>query len=371
MALNNYRKLVIIETAEERRTLIDEIKQSGLQAQVYSEKDFNAGNFKQPFNIYTHICYCNVLVNWSDAENFGRPTQCKIIYAGKHPEIIYYMSLLEDKSYEVNQDMRNSASDAILQSSRSLRGIVKKVENKYNTKISVRNKIESHQLINHIETPSPYKNPFYDGQTTPHVYGYDLNSAYSAYIKRYGLNWCTIPGVDYAGQEELINAAVNSELCQYIDKWFLTKSTTTGTKHDEAKRMLNLITGHIRNINPFAYKELKWGVQNKMIDVFMKQCGNPIIYSNIDSIYTIGKCDFLEDMKGVELGQFKLEHFDCNFTWQFGKLNYQINDEYPVARGIPKKRFETFELTNGRPFKLNQDILPLIKYYTDWTLETF
>lgn len=361
MQLTNRTKIKI-ESVEERDQLLNCIKESGMEVVVYSEEEFTSQNWKMPFNDYIHICECRPLSDISIGTNYGKSTHCQII-DGRNPRVVYYVPLIEDSYYEVSDEIKNECDSAKSASARVLRGIVRKVEKQFHTKVSV-DKVTSRQWMPHVETPSPFKNKTYDGQTVEHVYGYDLNSAYSYYIKQFGLNWCTVPGVDYHGQEAEINAAINTALCEYIDKWFHIKSTKTGEEKAHAKKMLNLITGHIRNINPVAYEELKWGVQRKIIDPLMETCGQPVIYSNVDSIYTIGESAVLNAQLGTAIGQFKLEHKDCRFTWQLAKLNYQINDDPPVARGIPKSRYAAFLQEKGRPFILNKDTIEPVHYYT-------
>lgn len=371
MKLSN-RKQIVIEDVNERRTLINLIKQSGLEVAIYSEDDFDNERFKMPFNNYIHICYSRLLVDETNPLNFGDATIVKLI-SGNNFNVTYHYSLLDDSYYEVNDEIRNGSNRSLLaQTSRELRRILKAAEKKFGFQVSV-SKLESRQWMPEIETPHPFKNLDYDGTTTANVYGYDLNSAYSAYIKKYGLDWCCVPSVDYKGQEAQINAYINKSMCNFIDKWFKIKQTAQpgSTVKAEAKLRLNTITGFIRNMNPQAYKELKWGVQTKMINPLMQkaeQDGNPVIYSNIDSIYTVGECAALNQLLGNDIGQFKLEHCNCNFTWELGKLNYQINEEPPVSRGVPKVRYAQFFKQHGRAFKLNKDVLTPTHYYTCWDL---
>ena len=200
-----------------------------------------------------------------------------------------------------------------------------------------------------------YHNKNYNGKKTKNVYGYDINSAYTTALMEMKdkLVW--------SGNKEA-DAVFSQKLLDLCLKWYEKKKSSVGEERNKYKFYLNIIIGQLRNVNVKAWAQLLTYHTNKMKEL-VKQVTNPILYAYTDSIYTIGKCDFLESLNGIELGQFKLEHADCTFSFNYAGTAYQVDQENPKWKGVDKTEYLKFQENYGRQIDITsmEDIRMLNK----------
>lgn len=207
------------------------------------------------------------------------------------------------------------------------------------------------------------------------VYEYDINSAYSSVLLAGVPNFDQIEydrvvregeigffeneglGLAYPGQEAAIVVPIvppSKELKAYIYKWYNEKRLG----NEDAKAMLNFPIGYHQRKNPL-FRAYVVNSCNERIRALMDE---HTVMWNTDAIYTTKKLDL--DI-GEGIGQWKeikiplLKTMGCN---------YQIGDDTPVYRGIPKYWFENFAKINGRPFDITKDTLPerVNKWHMNW-----
>lgn len=209
------------------------------------------------------------------------------------------------------------------------------------------------------------------------VYEYDRNSAYAsvllakmpnfAYLDRDRvvregeIGWLLTENLvlrfegEYA---DFISPLVDTPIAvkNYIAKWYAEK--LKGNK--EAKAMLNFPIGYYQRTNPFfrAY------VVNSCNNIIKPLIDDNVVLWNTDAIYTLKHVDLPLSNK---IGEWKLT--------QINKLtvdgcNYQIDNDLPKYRGIPKQWFISFEQIHGRAFDLEKDELPerINKWRFNWKL---
>lgn len=207
------------------------------------------------------------------------------------------------------------------------------------------------------------------------VYEYDINSAYASVIVREIPSFSEIEYNRVVKEGEigfLLNE--NLSLChfgefaevickliptpkplkEYIYKWYQKKKE--GDK--EAKCMLNFPIGYFQRTNPFfrAY------VVNSCNERIQRLINEDIFMWNTDAIYSTKKLDL---KIGNGIGEWK--EIPIKKIQLLG-LNYQIDDEPPSYRGIPKYWFEQFKKEHGRPFDLTLDKIPnrVNKWVMNW-----
>lgn len=205
------------------------------------------------------------------------------------------------------------------------------------------------------------------------VYEYDINSAYSSvllqgvplfseidynrvvrsgeigFLLNDNLSLC------YEGEEaEIICPIVPcpTELKAYIFKWYNEKLMGIS----DAKAMLNFPIGYFQRTNPLfrAY------VVNSCNDRIRKLISKSVFMWNTDAIFSTEKLDL--DI-GERIGQWK--EIKIN-TIKVNGLNYQIDNELPTYRAIPKYWFQNWEKVHGRPFDILKDELP--KRVNKWSM---
>lgn len=207
------------------------------------------------------------------------------------------------------------------------------------------------------------------------VYEYDINSAYSSVLLNgvpnfaeidynrvvrkgeigFYLNECL--SLAHEGEEAAIICPLvppSKELKNFIYKWYNEKQNDV----PNAKGMLNFPIGYHQRKNPLfrAY------VVNTCNEKIKALIDSDVVMWNTDAVYSLKPLD-LEI--GDKIGQWKeikiplLKTMGCN---------YQIGNELPVYRGIPKYWFENFAKINGRPFDITKDTLPerVNKWFMDW-----
>lgn len=351
-----------ISSVKERNQLINFIKINALKGVKVKDKDeiFNHHFSKTPANNYYYVYY-----KYTDLA--PQPVYC-IIYCRSYNRYTNYFVPLDEHCL-VTDEMLNWCNNSVLiNAKKQLNEGLSAIEKQFGKRIT-QSKQESRN--NGVDTSKQvllYKNLDFDGLEIEHVTGVDATSAYSSYVVEYTLNWCTIPDELYETEElkEQINAAANKFFKDYMLKWFeRKKAAETPEQKRNAKAMLNVIIGMLRNCNVWVWKQIVGGVKDKMLDLKRKVEANgtaKVIYANTDSIYYTGTTDVFDPLFGTELGNFHIEHRNCRFRWGKGVIAYQIDDELPVYRGIPKQRFKQFELDNHRAFNLLTDEVPPVNY---------
>ena len=207
------------------------------------------------------------------------------------------------------------------------------------------------------------------------VYEFDINSAYASVLLRGVPNFAQIEYNRVVGHGE-IGFMLDEALClckegeiaeivmplmpcpvelkNYIYKWYALKKTGS----QEAKAMLNYPIGYFQRTNPLFRAYVVNSCNNRIRELINE---NTITW-NTDAVYTTEDLD-LEI--GEEIGQWK-KRFIKKFTLL--GCNYQIDDENPIFRGIPKYWFESFKRIHGRTFNLEIDTLPerVNKWQINW-----
>lgn len=343
---------------DERASLLKLITQNRLRGITITSKDDFLSHFfggcYSPISKYYFVCYREN----NDIDSSAPWCYIYCYMFDNHRNLIVPLNKECITSKEMEDWADTSARWAC---SRELKCAIKAVEAQFGVKIS-QDKCESKS--NGVSTSNNillWKNEKYDGCEVEHVTGVDATSAYTSYLVSHVIDFCTIPGVDYKGQEAAINAAINERLRQYSLEWFNKKECAkTPEEKVKAKRMLNIIIGMIRNSNVWAWKQIVGGVKEYMLSLvqLIEADGCECLYCNTDSIYYVGNTDIFDPLFGKGLGKFHIEHEDCRFRWRKGVMAYQINDDPPVWRGVMGERYELYERINGRPFNLITDDLP-------------
>lgn len=234
-----------------------------------------------------------------------------------------------------------------------------------------------------------YKNKKYEGQRVK-AYEYDINSAFAyqmlqpipdiktmkkgtflkenqiGFISRIaddGTNYLDLV-LEKGRYADFVFDAIESPFKRFVEVWYKRKKTAkTQEEKLKAKEVLNYSIGYLQLKNPFI-RACIIGRSNRFIDKFID---DNTIYANTDSIVSIVPREDIEALCGLEIGQFKIEHYGELFAWQRNNLNYQWNLETPKYRGIPKGFFAKFKEINGREFDILKDIAPtnLLTYEYD------
>ena len=212
-------------------------------------------------------------------------------------------------------------------------------------------------------------NSKYNLQEIHNAYEYDLNSAYSSALMDrvidlkapVGLNTIVGPNqvgfllneeltmIDPGYEADVVFNEIESpaDLKKFCKKYYKLKQESTGSVKQQAKGMLNFPIGYCQRVNPFfrAY------VVHKCNRVIKELIDDDTLCWNTDAIFSTKKLDL---NIGMGIGQFKEINFS---TFRMNGNTYQIDDEIPVYRGIPKAYFKRFEYTHGRPFNILTDTL--------------
>ena len=215
-------------------------------------------------------------------------------------------------------------------------------------------------------------NPNFENQVIEDCWEYDLNSAYSSamyekmpdlYHPLWAWDQKVKPGyvgfylddrltmVEAGGYADVTFPLIDTpdKLKEYCKKWYNIKRTSNGVAKQEAKAMLNLPIGYTQRYNPFLRSYIVHRCNNEIIDLIDKDS----LFWNTDAIFSRVRRTELEI--GEEIGQFKEIHYQK--VRYIGNV-YQLDNELPVYRGIPKAWFRHFEEENGRPFDIFLDEIP-------------
>ena len=222
-------------------------------------------------------------------------------------------------------------------------------------------------------------NKKYENQELTNCYEYDLNSAYfnilldkvpdltkPIYNSRVGKNQVgfllddKLTLVDFetkATVDVVFNLIETPEgLKEFCKKWYTIKKQASKAGDKElklkAKAFLNLPIGYCQRYNPFLRSYVVHKC-NKVIDSLVEKYKDICLFWNTDAIFTIKPVDELT--LGEEIGQWKkIEGKQVRFKGN----NYQLDDDIPTVRGVPKAWFKAFEKRTGRPFNLLLDKMP-------------
>lgn len=235
-------------------------------------------------------------------------------------------------------------------------------------------------------SPTLGYNPKYENQLLLNCYEYDLNSAYSNTILD------VIPDLDNPifdknvgkgqvgffidDQLTMVKQQTKCEvdvvfnlipapqgLKEFIFRWYNAKKTAkTEEERLKAKSYLNLPIGYSQRYNPFLRAYVVHSCNQRIEDI-VKRNKEVCVLWNTDAVYTLSP---IEVDVGKEIGQFKVINFA---TLRYIGNTYQINDDYPMYRGIPKEWFRQFELRNGRKFDLLNDPVPKRANKYNWSWE--
>lgn len=152
---------------------------------------------------------------------------------------------------------------------------------------------------------------------------------------------------------------------EYYTKWYTAKQNAKNKIAKlTAKAYLNLPIGYSQRYNPFLRAYVVNSCNRTIFDLIAKVGKSNCLIWNTDAIITTKEVDDCLAI-GSEIGQFK--KIICN-KFKYKGNNYQINEEIPTYRGIPKEWFTAFERKNKRAFNLLIDEIPsrCNRYYLDW-----
>ena len=229
-------------------------------------------------------------------------------------------------------------------------------------------------------TPIIGFNPKYENMIIKDCWEYDINSAYSSamfnkmpdlyhplfsedhkikegYIGFYLNDHLTM--VEAGGYADVSFPLIETpeKLKEFCKKWYNIKKSSTGVARETAKAMLNLPIGYTQRFNPFLRSYIVHRCNSKIFEIIDKDS----LFWNTDAIFSKRRRTDLPI--GDEIGQFKEIHY--KMVRYIGNV-YQLDNEIPVYRGIPKHWFKVFESEHGRPFDLFLDDLPKKANIYDW-----
>lgn len=223
-------------------------------------------------------------------------------------------------------------------------------------------------------------NPNFENMIIQDCWEYDLNSAYSAvlihkmpdlYHPRWELDHKVKPGfvgfylndqltmVPAGGYADVTFPLIDTPegLKEYVDKWYNKKRLASGAEKEEAKAMLNLPIGYTQRFNPFLRSYIVHSCNEQIIELIDRDS----LFWNTDAIFSKRRRTDLEI--GDKIGQFKEIHYKVvRYT---GNI-YQLDDQIPVYRGVPKAWFRRFEQVMGRPFDILLDDVPPASNLYEW-----
>lgn len=227
-------------------------------------------------------------------------------------------------------------------------------------------------------------NSRYERQELLNCYEYDLNSAYSSSLLEYipDINSEPTFGLDIKVKNNQVGFLLNDSLTmvepgghadvifnliktpenllKFFDKWYNIKKNSCGKEKENAKAMLNLPIGYCQRYNPF----LRSYVVNKCNKKISKLINEDTLFWNTDAIFSLKE---RTDLKiGNNIGEFKCVKIK---KLKYIGNTYQLNDDIPVYRGIPKTWFQNFEKINGRKFDLLKDRVPTKMNTYEWNWE--
>ena len=227
-------------------------------------------------------------------------------------------------------------------------------------------------------------NPNYENLIIHDCWEYDLNSAYSSamfksmpdlYHPLWSMDQKVKPGyvgfylndkltmVEAGGYADVTFPIIETpeKLKEYCIKWYNKKRSSEGIEKATAKAMLNLPIGYSQRFNPFLRSFIVHRCNNEIIDLIDRDS----LFWNTDAIFSKRRRTDLEI--GDEIGQFKEIHY--KIVRYIGNV-YQLDNEIPVYRGVPKAWFKKFEQINGRPFDIFLDDIPKASNLYNWNWET-
>lgn len=147
----------------------------------------------------------------------------------------------------------------------------------------------------------------------------------------------------------------------FANKYYNIKKNSTGQEKIDAKAMLNLSIGYCQRYNPFFRAYIVHMCNEKIRSLI----DDNTLFWNTDAIFSKVKRTDLDI--GDNIGQFKEIH--CNTLRYIGN-NYQIDDELPTYRGVPKKWFIAAEKKTGKKYNLLTDPLPPKENIYKWNWQT-
>ena len=130
---------------------------------------------------------------------------------------------------------------------------------------------------------------------------------------------------------------------------------------NEAKYQLNLPIGYCQRHNPFFRAYIVNTCNEKIKSIIDKDT----LFWNTDAIFSRVKRTDLDI--GDNIGQFKEIH--CNTLRYIGN-NYQVDDELPTYRGVPKKWIEAAQKKSGKKYNLLTDPIPPKENVYKWNWQT-
>lgn len=213
-----------------------------------------------------------------------------------------------------------------------------------------------------------------DGKEFINCYEYDLNSAYSSIIlagipdlwhpseinigkikvKKGEIGFIfdeQLPIVEPGGIADIKFKMIPcpEELKNFVLKYYNIKKTSTGREKQKAKEMLNLPIGYCQRYNPF----FRSYIIHRCNERIEKIIDENTLFWNTDAIFSTKRRYDLEI--GENIGQFKELKLK---RVRYKGNNYQVNDEIPTYRGIPKLWFKKWEEENGRCYNILTDEIP-------------
>ena len=226
-----------------------------------------------------------------------------------------------------------------------------------------------------------YKNPKFAGKRVK-AYEYDINSAFASQLLEPIPDLTTLKSYEKLKEGQIgfyqvmneesgtVNLEIGFEVgksyryvcdlmpspfTMFVLNWYEKKKEAKSKKaRAKAKAILNFAIGNLQNYNPFL-RACIIGRSNAYTQSFID---DNTIYANTDSIVSSVPRPDIEALIGENIGERKKEHYGDLFAWQEDAMNYQRNEEIPIYRGIPKKRFERFKERTGRNFDILNDKPP-------------
>ena len=157
----------------------------------------------------------------------------------------------------------------------------------------------------------------------------------------------------YKGQADVVFNLIPTpeKWLKYIQKWYNKKKVSKGLLKQEAKAMLNLPIGYCQRTNPF----LRAYVVHTCNNIIRALINDETIMWNTDALFSLKRR--VDLLLGEEIGMFKEIRLK---KFIYIGNNYQVNDNLPTYRGIPKGWYDddiTLEdVANGLVTRCNKYI---------------
>ncbi len=287
-------------------------------------------------NLYYGSCYL-----WTDVRS-----NIKLVYKNKNKKRCFLaVDGFQAESEEIALMKTKKEQDG--KGGQAYRALNRKAK-KYNENFEF---LENALYEDYIISPFDYYNKFYSCKPLEHIYAYDMNSCYPYFLMQ------ELPYGDDLGEGEILedeygyieyitqsgNKSLKLRQNGYAEHRFKKKKFQCFTdwavegykkkqKNKDYKIVLNALIGDMKYHNIF----IRCTVLDKAEALIKSLQDANTIMCTVDSIISLTPRPDIE--LGTEIGQFKLEHEDCDFYYESNMIK-QFRGEREMHTGVSSSRY--------------------------------